>query len=67
MNRKRYFNETKKKYAQINYYQSCIIIFFDGSVLQRDLDEADHLQSLDTIFSHISEQSTTTCFNRLFS
>jgi len=48
MNGKRYFNEIKKKYANINYFQSCIIILLQnhhGSVLQRDLDEADHLQS----------------------
>jgi len=48
MNGKRYFNEIKNKYAYINYFQSCIIIFlqnFRGSVLQRDLNEADHLQS----------------------
>jgi len=38
----------KLNMAYINYYQSCLIIFLQnhhGSVLQRDLDEADHLQS----------------------
>jgi len=30
MNGKRYFNETKKKYAYINYFQSGIIIFLQN-------------------------------------
>jgi len=30
MNGKRYFNEIKKKYAYINYFQSCIIIFLQN-------------------------------------
>ena len=31
MNGKRYFNEIKKKYAYINYFQSCVIIFLQNS------------------------------------
>jgi len=30
MNGKRYFNEIKNKYAYINYFQSCIIIFLQN-------------------------------------
>jgi len=30
MNGKGYFNEIKKKYAYINYFQSCIIIFLQN-------------------------------------
>jgi len=30
MKGKRYFNEKKKNYAYINYFQSCIIIFLQN-------------------------------------
>jgi len=30
MNGKRYFNEIEKKYAYINYFKSCLIIFLQN-------------------------------------
>jgi hypothetical protein len=46
MNRKRYFNEIKKRNMPTSIiFKAAQLFDFCGSVLQRDLDEADHLQS----------------------